>query len=276
MSFQKTHPTLPYVLAFTGPLLYFVFLSHAELVWLAGTLVALFLFDSLGVQVGVHKLLSHRAFKTHRWIRTSLAFLSLFSGQGSPIFWVAVHMGSHHPHADSERDVHGPHHGRIFAFLTWYWKVDAKKISFLPVREYLSDRKLIFFHKHHYLMLLAYWGALLVIGFATPAGLKPLVYLGLLPVALSLTLVGLVNTFLHSSDPITDRLLLKYKNHSSQESSNSVILGLLTMGLGLHNNHHHAPQAVTYGERWFEVDPSRWIIAMLATDADPRPRQRRH
>jgi stearoyl-CoA desaturase (delta-9 desaturase) len=37
-------------------------------------------------------------------------------------------------------------------------------------------------------------------------------------------------------------------------------LALLTLGEGLHNNHHAAPSTARLAHRWYEVDPGWWII----------------
>ncbi len=253
---KKTNPWFPVFPAFFIPPLYF-FAFGFDLQWLLGTLVAFFIVDNLGVQIGVHKLLSHRAFQTTVFVRRMLAFFSVLSGQGSPLFWVAVHMGSHHPHSDSEKDAHSPSRGFKHSFILWYWNLDLKKLSFLPAREYLSDKFLLFLHKNHTLVLMSYWILLGLISF------DALVYLGLLPAALSISMVGLVNTYMHSNDKLSKILFLKYQNYPNDNTYNSVWLGMLTMGLSLHNNHHHDPHKKYYADRWFEIDPSRWVIPLL-------------
>jgi stearoyl-CoA desaturase (delta-9 desaturase) len=187
-----------------------------------------------------------------------LVFLSALSGQGSPLFWAAVHMGSHHPSYDSEKDIHSPIHGKFHSFLSWYWKMDPKKVSFVTVREYFPDKTLMFIHKNHNIILMSYWL------FLSLWGVDELVYFGLLPSALSMTLVGLVNSLLHSDGSLSRWLLLKYKTYDDPTTFNSVPLGMLTMGLGLHNNHHHNQSQAVYSEKWFEIDFSRWIIPIFA------------
>jgi len=41
------------------------------------------------------------------------------------------------------------------------------------------------------------------------------------------------------------------------------ILGL-TIGIGLHNNHHAAPTSARLSHRWFEIDYGWWVIKALA------------
>jgi fatty-acid desaturase len=235
---------------------YFI-LTGVHFPWILASLLAFFCFDNLGVQIGVHKLLCHRSFQTSVGIRRTLAVLSVFSGQGSPLVWVAVHTGNHHPHADSAKDLHSPIHGWFYAFIAWYWRCDTSLINFRYCREYLRDKGLVFVHRYHAWILLAYWVALLT------AGIRPFIYLGLMPAAMSVTLAGFVNAGMHSRGGLLGKLFMKYQNYEGDSTFNSVWLGALTMGLGLHNNHHQSPSRLYYDLKWYEVDFSRWIIPLI-------------
>src|ERR1041384_4392322 len=64
----------------------------------------------LGVTVGYHRMLTHRAFQTHRATRYVFAVLGSMAIQGPVIEWVADHR-KHHAHTDKEGDPHSPHVG---------------------------------------------------------------------------------------------------------------------------------------------------------------------
>jgi stearoyl-CoA desaturase (Delta-9 desaturase) len=70
----------------------------------------MYLLSALGITVGFHRLLTHRAFQTHRWLRYTLAILGSLSLQGGVIDWVADHR-KHHAFTDEEGDPHSPHAG---------------------------------------------------------------------------------------------------------------------------------------------------------------------
>ncbi len=262
MSFDPNrvlYPAVPLAIIFGIPVIYFLTSWHTFvvtdlLIWA----FCFFVFDNLGVQIGVHKHLCHRSFDTPLFWRRSLAFLSVLSGQGSPLVWVAVHMGSHHPHSDTEKDVHGPSKGLWFAFLAWYWRCDKSLINMGVAREYLRDKVLVSIHRHHTLILLGWWVLLFVVG-----KWNLLVFAGLLPAASSIVLAGFVNAFMHTRGSVSRVLFLKYQNHPGDSTYNSIWLGLLTMGLGLHNNHHKSPGAPFYQERWYEWDLSTFFIPVI-------------
>ncbi|MHB8492566.1 MAG: fatty acid desaturase, partial [Solirubrobacteraceae bacterium] len=69
---------------------------------------AMYLLTAIGVTVGFHRLLTHRAFETYRWLRYTFAVLGSMALQGSVIDWVADHR-KHHTFPDEPGDPHSPH-----------------------------------------------------------------------------------------------------------------------------------------------------------------------
>jgi fatty-acid desaturase len=71
--------------------------------------------------LGIIECLAIKLTSLPRWKENIILFLAVFAGQGSSIFWVAIHRGYHHPHADTERDLHSPKvHGIWHAFAGWF------------------------------------------------------------------------------------------------------------------------------------------------------------
>ena len=68
----------------------------------------MYLIAGFGVTVGFHRLLTHRAFQTHKPVEYGFAIAGSMSVQGPVIDWVADHR-KHHAHADEEGDPHSPH-----------------------------------------------------------------------------------------------------------------------------------------------------------------------
>src|ERR1700761_8558545 len=79
-------------------------------------LVVMYLITAVGITVGFHRLLTHRAFATYAWVERTFAVMGSLSVQGSVLDWVADHR-KHHAHTDVEGDPHSPHigHGSGFA-----------------------------------------------------------------------------------------------------------------------------------------------------------------
>src|SRR4051794_29441700 len=77
-------------------------------------MAVLYALTALGVTLGFHRLLTHRAFATHKRTEYVLAILGSAAVQGPVMSWVADHR-KHHAHTDHEGDPHSPHgHGSGF------------------------------------------------------------------------------------------------------------------------------------------------------------------
>ena len=96
---------LPLVaLAIVAPLAWGGFLHWYDLVVFALCYVP----TGLGITVGYHRLLTHRAFNTTPALRAIFTILGCMAIEGPPIEWVANHR-KHHTYADEEGDPHSPH-----------------------------------------------------------------------------------------------------------------------------------------------------------------------
>src|SRR3954453_21832074 len=97
------------VVPFAAFLTAVVLLWHRAIGWTELLLlVGLYYATGFGVTVGFHRLFTHRAFETSRFMRAFLAVLGSLAIEGSVIRWVADHR-KHHAFTDIEGDPHSPH-----------------------------------------------------------------------------------------------------------------------------------------------------------------------
>ena len=83
------------------------------------TLVVLYwLTACLGVTIGYHRLLSHRAFRVPLWLERFFATCGALSCQHGPIDWVGLHR-HHHKFSDTEPDHHNSHRGFWWSHMGW-------------------------------------------------------------------------------------------------------------------------------------------------------------
>src|SRR4029077_7215337 len=52
---------------------------------------------------------------------------------------------------------------------------------------------------------------------------------------------------------------------SGADSRNNWLLAIITMGGGWHNNHHACQSSVRQGFRWWEIDPTYYMLRALAS-----------
>ncbi len=72
----------------------------------------------LGIGMGYHRLLTHRAYKTPKAVEYFLTWCATLALEGGPIFWVATHR-IHHQHSDDDGDPHTPREGTWWAHMGW-------------------------------------------------------------------------------------------------------------------------------------------------------------
>jgi stearoyl-CoA desaturase (Delta-9 desaturase) len=227
-------------------------------------LMVMYMVTAVGVTVGFHRLLTHRAFATYPWIERVFAVLGSLSVQGSFRDWVADHR-KHHAHTDREGDPHSPHIGHgsglsglWHAHVGWLletqgqadWKKYAAELYEDPKMRRIGRR----FPQIALLSLLVPTVAGWVLHDFTAAGaLRGLVWGGLVRIFFVHHVTWSVNSVCH----FFGRRRFDIDDHST----NVGWLAVLSLGESWHHNHHAFPRSAYHGLRWWEVDPSGLIIA---------------
>ncbi len=268
--------------------------SWSGLAWAVG---GLYLFGTLGINIGYHRLLTHRGFACPLWLEHGLAVLGACSWQGSPMGWVAIHR-MHHQHSDEQGDPHSPRGNFFWSHVGWVLIHDPAIYSLTTYDRYARDLIKDRFYK--WLERPLVWRNLHLIQWAVFTGLGALVgglwawsLMGALQLGLSWLVWGvLLRTVLvwhitWSVNSVTH--VWGYRSHETQDDSrNNFLVGLISNGEGWHNNHHAEPRSAAHGHRWWELDVSYLTIRAfeaigLATDvvrpktptATPAPQEER-
>jgi len=229
-------------------------------------LVVCYLVTAIGVTVGFHRLLTHRAFATYPWLEHTFAVMGSLSVQGSVMDWVADHR-KHHAHTDVEGDPHSPHvgHGSGLAGL-WHahtgwlmetqgqadWRKYARDLYDDPTMRAIGRSFPLLAFASLAVPTLAGWA---LQGFTLSGALQGLVWGGLVRIFLVHHVTWSVNSICHFFG--TRRFEI------DDRSTNVAWLSLLSLGESWHHNHHAFPRSAMHGLRRWEVDPSAWIIGGL-------------
>ncbi len=203
------------------------------------------------VTAGYHRYFSHRAFKTSCVFQFILAVMATSSSQKGVLWWAANHR-HHHRYSDTELDLHSP---TLFGF--WWshvgWILSDKYTDTQVdlIRDFYRFPELRWLNKYYLvppvalavvLFLAGGWG-MLVWGF-------------------------FVSTVLlwHSSFTINSlsHIFGRRRYPTSDTSRNNVLLALLTMGEGWHNNHHQYMASARQGFFWWEVDLTYYTLKILS------------
>jgi len=208
---------------------------------------------SLGVGMGYHRLLTHRGFKTYKWVEYFLTLCATLTLEGGPIAWVATHR-MHHQNADKEGDPHTPREGGFWAHMGWIITGQAnhnKTHELLPyVPDLRKDKFHIFISEWHWVPLVVLSVVVLVVG-----GWSCLMWGIFFRITVGLHATYLVNSATHMWGP--------QRFSTGDQSTNNWWVALVTFGEGWHNNHHAHPQSARHGLAWYEVDANYYGIRAL-------------
>jgi fatty-acid desaturase len=228
---------------------------------LAICLVLYWITGGLGVCLGYHRLLTHGSFKTIAPVRFLFAWLGGISGEGSALVWVANHR-KHHAFSDQEGDPHSPRDGGLWAHMLWLFphhtgeEVAAHTKRWAP--DLAKDGGVAFLHKTFLLWHFLIGGALLGAGwwlYGRDVGISWLLW-GL---AVRMVIVFHVTWFVNSATHMWG-----YRNYeTTDDSTNLWWVGVLAFGEGWHNNHHAHQRMAAHGHKWWELDPTYWVILGL-------------
>jgi len=101
-------------------------------------LVLLWVAGGLGIGMGYHRLLTHRCYKTPKWVEYVLTVCGTLALEGGPMFWVAVHR-LHHQNTDQEGDPHTPRDGGLCAHMGWIMTGQAMHCGSAELLPYVPD-----------------------------------------------------------------------------------------------------------------------------------------
>jgi len=218
------------------------------------------LIEGIGVAVVLHRYVSHKAFIEHRGIKPILLWLASISLQGSPLGWAAIHRGSHHKYADTDKDAHTPTKGWFYSWHMWLHDWDQ---YFNPkfVIDLLRDPMHIWFAKYYiHIIVVTY----IIVGVVS----WELLFWGfMVPAVISLYQESNINLFCHSS-----KFKFGYRNFNTKDNSRNITaLAWITWGQGWHNNHHEKASSYDFGTtvsgKTTEFDTSLILLPLVATKA---------
>lgn len=208
---------------------------------------------SIGICLGYHRFLSHKSMRLRSPVEFFVTLCGVLSGEGTPLAWSATHR-LHHQQSDKEGDPHSPLDGPWWSHILWLFSSRTREEQQALYSRYvpeLKDRKVLQMFEKTYAFWLIGTGVIL---FAF--GGLPMLLWGLCArMTYAYHSTWLVNSATH---------LWGYRNYDTRdESRNLWWVALVSYGEGWHNNHHAHPSNARAGHKWWEIDPTYWIIKGL-------------
>jgi stearoyl-CoA desaturase (delta-9 desaturase) len=233
--------------------------------WFAvGTAILLYLVRMFAITGFYHRYFSHKTFHTSRAAQFLFAVLGACAVQRGPLWWSYQHR-HHHKHSDEEEDVHSPNvRGFWWSHIGWITSARNFPTDYSQVRDLTKFPELVFLNRFDSLVPILFATGLFFLGallhkffpaLHVTSG-QMLVWGFFISTTILFHATSSINSLAH--------LLGKRRYETSDNSRNSFILAMITLGEGWHNNHHRYMSATRQGFYWWEIDISFYILKMLS------------
>lgn len=242
--------------ALIGVPLYGWLVGFSTAAWVSfGVLLA---FTGLSITAGYHRLWSHGAYEAHWSVRL---FFMIFGGmaiQNSILIWCAGHR-PHHKFVDDEaHDPYSARRGLWFSHIGWMLRFHPSgEPDFSYVRDLEKDPIVAWQHKHYLALILGTnFGIPVLLGWLTGDFWGCILLAGFLRLVVNHHFTFFINSLAHwwGNQPYTEE----------NTARDNPVLAFLTYGEGYHNFHHIFTHDYRNGVRWYQWDPTKWLIRALA------------
>ncbi|HEX8282584.1 MAG TPA: fatty acid desaturase [Pyrinomonadaceae bacterium] len=226
--------------------------------------LALYVVRMFAITAGFHRLLSHRSYRAGRLFQFAIAFVGTAAYQKGPLWWSAHHR-RHHLLVDTEEDLHSPVSRSVWqSHVGWFLSRDSAATDTRLVSNLLKFPELRWLDKYYVLPPVMLAGATFLLGVlleryfpgSGTSGWQMLVWGFFVSTVLLYHGTFTVNSLAH--------LFGSRRYETADNSRNNLLVALITLGEGWHNNHHHYPSSERQGFYWWEIDVAHYTLRALS------------
>ena len=214
-----------------------------------------FIYCGMSITAGYHRLWSHKTYQAHWSLRLIFALGGAFALQNSILHWCSDHR-IHHKHVDNNGvDPYSAKMGFWYSHIGWMLREyqASRYTDYTNVRDIQKDPIVVWQHKYYFLlMILLNVGIPLAFGIWHGNVINSLLLVGFLRLVLSHHTTFFINSLAHvwGKQTYTDK----------NTARDNGFLAFLTFGEGYHNFHHIFENDYRNGIRWWQFDPTKWLI----------------
>jgi stearoyl-CoA desaturase (delta-9 desaturase) len=229
-----------------------------------------YLLVGLSVTAGYHRLFAHKGYESHPVVQSFFLFFGAMALQNSVLKWASDHR-THHKYVDKDWDPYSIKRGGLSAHIFWLFYKDPPGRTFDNVPDLQNNRLVMWQYRYaSWIGILFGLGLPTLVGAAFGSPLAGLLWGGFLRIVVIHHTTFFVNSIAHlyGSRPYSDE----------NSARDNWLLAFVTNGEGFHNFHHRFPTDYRNGIRWFDWDPTKWLIRTFAAlglarelRATPRP-----
>lgn len=236
--------------------LYALYFDYSAAAW--WSFVVLLACNGLSITAGYHRLWAHRAYEAHWIVKIPLMLFGAMAIQNSILIWGSSHRVHHRNVDDVDGDPYSINRGFWFAHIGWMLRnYESGKPNFSNANDLLNDKIVMFQHNYYVPIVLVMNIALpLALGWALGDLWGVFLLGGLLRLVVSHHATFFINSLCHmwGTRPYTDE----------NTARDNPVLALFTWGEGYHNYHHIFQWDYRNGVKWYQYDPTKWLILSLS------------
>ena len=212
----------------------------------------------LAITAGYHRLWSHRTYNAHWSVRLFFMLFGAMSLQNSILIWSSQHRTHHRFVDDVDKDPYSARRGFWFSHMGWILRDYPSGVNdFSNARDLERDPMVMFQHRY-YLPITLFMNIAfpLLLGWAVGDVWGVFLLAGLLRLVINHHCTWFINSLAHmwGSQPYTDE----------NTARDNGALAFFTFGEGYHNFHHIFQNDYRNGIRWWQWDPTKWLINALS------------
>ncbi|MEM8638539.1 MAG: fatty acid desaturase [Cyanobacteria bacterium P01_G01_bin.54] len=217
---------------------------------IAITLLLHWITGGLGITLGWHRLVSHRSFKTPKWLEYFFVLCGALACQGGVIDWVGLHR-IHHKYSDTAPDPHDSSLGFFWSHFGWMFFLAERGDDVPRITKDIKDDPVYRFLNDYFVWIQVGLG----LGLFAIGGWSYIAWCIFFRLVLVFHCTWFVNSATHK---------FGYRTFNSNDKSrNCWWVALLTYGEGWHNNHHAYQFSARHGLKWWEIDLTWQTIRLL-------------
>jgi stearoyl-CoA desaturase (delta-9 desaturase) len=214
--------------------------------------------NGMSITGGYHRLWAHKAYEAHPALKWFFAFWGAGALQNSILIWASDHRRHHRYVDDNERDPYSAGRGLWFSHMGWMLREYRTNVDDFSNAKDLQRDPVVVWQDKHYLALtmLMNLGLPVLLGIWHGDVIGTVLLVGLLRLVVNHHVTFFINSLAHfwGNRPYTE----------SNSARDNGFLAFLTYGEGYHNFHHIFQADYRNGIRWWQWDPTKWMIGLCS------------
>ena len=214
--------------------------------------------NGMSITGGYHRLWAHKAYEASPVLKWLYAFWGAGALQNSILVWASDHRRHHRHVDDNELDPYSAGRGLWFSHMGWMLReYRSSENDFSNAKDLQRDPVVVWQHRHYVpLTVLMNLGLPLLLGIWHGDIIGTLLLVGLLRLVINHHVTFFINSLAHfwGSRPYTE----------ANSARDNGFLAFLTYGEGYHNFHHIFQTDYRNGIRWWQWDPTKWMINLCS------------